>query len=43
MSLYLGTASQLDERGQIYAHPTQVADFALHALQKEEMDTHDLV
>ena len=33
MNIYLGTASQLDEKGRPWLAPGQVADFALHALR----------
>lgn len=42
MSLYLGTASQMNDQGQIYVHAAQVADFALNALQKKDGDNHEL-
>ncbi|UCC62559.1 MAG: TetR/AcrR family transcriptional regulator [Anaerolineae bacterium] len=34
MTIYLGTASQVDEKGQPWLVPAQVADFALNALRK---------
>ena len=34
MTVYLGTASHVDEQGKAFMDPHQVADFALHALQK---------
>jgi AcrR family transcriptional regulator len=42
MSLYLGTASQLNDQGQIYMHSALVADFALHALQKKDENNDEL-
>jgi AcrR family transcriptional regulator len=36
MNIYLGTASQVDEEGQSWLDPAQVADFALHALLKRD-------
>jgi len=33
MTIYLGTASQVDDQGRTYLDPRQVASFALHALQ----------
>lgn len=35
MTIYLGTASQVNERGQPWLDPKQVADFALHALRHD--------
>lgn len=35
MATYLGTCSQVDEQGQPWINPDEVADFALHALQPE--------
>jgi AcrR family transcriptional regulator len=35
MTIYLGTGSQVDERGRIWLDPRQIADFALHALRRE--------
>jgi AcrR family transcriptional regulator len=34
MTVYLGTGSHTDANGKVYMDPRQVADFALHALQK---------
>jgi AcrR family transcriptional regulator len=34
MTLYLGTASQVDAEGRVFHDPGLVADFALHALQR---------
>lgn len=33
MTIYLGTASQVDEQGRLWLDPDQVADFVLHALR----------
>ena len=33
MTIYLGTASQVDDQGRTFLDPQQVASFALHALQ----------
>ena len=33
MTIYLGTASQVDEQGRPWLDPNQVAEFALHALR----------
>ena len=33
MTIYLGTASQLDEQGRPWLNPENVADFVLHALR----------
>ena len=35
MTVYLGTASQVDEKGRPWLAPGQVADFAFHALQQK--------
>lgn len=32
MTIYLGTASQLDEKGRPWMQPAEIADFVLHAL-----------
>jgi AcrR family transcriptional regulator len=32
MTIYLGTSSQVDERGRIWQDPAQIADFCWHAL-----------
>ena len=32
MTIYLGTASQVDEQGRPWLNPENVADFVLHAL-----------
>ena len=34
MSIYLGTASQVDESGKLWLKPNQVSDFVSHALRK---------
>jgi AcrR family transcriptional regulator len=36
MTIYLGTGSQVDEQGQVRLDPRQVADFAWHALRRQE-------
>jgi AcrR family transcriptional regulator len=36
MTIYLGTSSQTDDKGQTWLDPAQVADFAIHALKAEE-------
>ena len=36
MTIYLGTASQVDEEGRIWLDPRQVADFALNALREND-------
>jgi AcrR family transcriptional regulator len=36
MTIYLGTGSQVDEEGRIWLDPRQVADFAWHALRRQE-------
>ena len=33
MTIYLGTASQVDEQGRPWLNPENVADFVLHALR----------
>ena len=37
MTIYLGTASQVSEDGQIWLDPKEVADFAWHALRKSNV------
>ncbi len=39
MATYLGTCSQVDEHGRPWIDPSQVADFALHALQSSRTQT----
>ena len=39
MTIYLGTGSHVDEQGKVFMDPRQVADFALHALQKVDGNT----
>jgi len=34
MTIYLGTASQVDEEGRTWLDPQQVSEFAVHALRK---------
>lgn len=36
MTVYLGTGSQVNERGEQWFPPNQVSDFCLHALQVQE-------
>jgi hypothetical protein len=36
MNIYLGTGSQVDEEGQFWMEPAQVADFVLHALLRKD-------
>lgn len=36
MTIYLGTASHVDQQGKVFMDPRQVADFALHALQQAD-------
>lgn len=41
MTIYLGTASQVDEQGHPWLNPENVADFVLHALSTGK-ETHSL-
>ncbi len=38
MTVYLGTGSHVDQQGKVFMDPQQVADFALHALQRTEQN-----
>ncbi len=35
MTIYLGTASHVDEQGKVFMNPQKVADFVLHALRTD--------
>jgi AcrR family transcriptional regulator len=41
MTLYLGTASHVNQQGKVYMDPRQVADFAFHALQRADQRESD--
>jgi AcrR family transcriptional regulator len=41
MTIYLGTGSQIDERGRIWQDPGQIADFCWHALRQSQSNAEE--